>query len=103
LNFLEQLKTSVAVAIIGVAVPLVFALGLSFILYDPDLVQPDINRGVFFLFLGVIFGTSALPVLARILSEYRLMSVRLGIFTMGVTTVDDLVGHIGEYITLKLT
>ncbi len=89
------------VATIGVAVPLVFALGLSFILYDPDLVQSDINRGVFFLFLGVIFGTSALPVLARILSEYRLMSSRLGIFTMGVTTVDDLV-RIITYITATL-
>jgi Kef-type K+ transport system membrane component KefB len=45
----------------------------------------------FYLFLAVIIGISALPVLARILSEYRLLSTPLGVFTINCTTVDDII------------
>ncbi len=45
-----------------------------------------IDVWVFWLFLAVVIGVSALPVLARIIAEYKLFSSPLGVFTMNATT-----------------
>lgn len=50
-----------------------------------------VSRGAFFLFLGIVLAISALPVLARIMSEYNFLNTPLGVFTMTATTVDDMI------------
>ncbi len=43
------------------------------------------DKFTFYLFLVVVISISALPVLARILSEYKLLSTPLGSFTINCT------------------
>lgn len=70
--------------------PFVCAVPLIFLLYTPDLVDQNVSIGVFYLFLSVVMGISALPVLARILSEYHFLGSPIGVFTMSATAFDDL-------------
>jgi Kef-type K+ transport system membrane component KefB len=86
------LRQSALVSIFGIGVPALCAIVLTFIFHKEEFVDVEkINRMVFFLFMTVVMGISALPVLARILSEYRLMETKIGIFSLSVTTLDDLI------------
>lgn len=93
-HLIEQLRQSALVSMFGIGVPALCALILTFIFHNEEFVDVEkINRMVFFLFMTVVMGISALPVLARILSEYRLMETKIGIFSLSVTTLDDLVRY----------
>lgn len=73
----------------GTIVPFGFAAFLAVPLNTPDYTSTGYVD--LFLFLGVAIGMSALPVLARILSEYNLLHTRIGVLTMAMTAMDDVV------------
>ncbi len=87
-------RTSVIISHSSIIVP--FALGglLATFLY-PRLSQPDpdapgyVRFSSFALFMGVAMSITAFPVLARILSERRLMRTRIGAITIACAAVDD--------------
>jgi Kef-type K+ transport system membrane component KefB len=79
---------SVAISHTSIIVP--FALGAvaAHWLY-PRLSEPSVPFLSFVLFMGVAMSITAFPVLARILSERRLMQSRVGAITIACAAVDD--------------
>ena len=56
---------------------------------EPQFSYPTVSFGTLGLFLTCALGISALPVLARILSERRMLQSRLGGLSMTIAAVDD--------------
>lgn len=84
-------STAAGVSAGGLLVPLAFGIGLGFVL-PGSLVAHDTERTVFALFLGVAMCVSAIPVIAKILLEMRLMHRNIGQLIMNAAAVDDIAG-----------
>lgn len=84
------LLTSVTGVVLPFATGVLLALGLS-----DDHMGPIATRGTFVLFLGVAMSISAIPVIARILLDLRLMNTAVGQVIMASAVVDDLIGWLG--------
>ncbi len=79
---------SVAISHTSIIVP--FALGSAAALWlYPRLSEPSVPFSSFVLFMGVAMSITAFPVLARILTERRLMQSKVGAITITCAAVDD--------------
>lgn len=80
----------VAVVTSHVSIILPFCLGslLAFYLY-PHLTRPDVPLFHFVLFMGTAMSITAFPVLARILTERRLLDTEVGTVAIACAAVDD--------------
>lgn len=93
----EQLKKNTRVIAIcgflGILVP--FALGWLFVIYFPAIIGagPDNTKFLAF-FLGTALSISALPVIAKILIDLKIMQTRFGTLVMSAAAIDDLAGWI---------
>jgi len=80
--------TSVVISHTSIIVP--FALGAVLALHlHPLLSDPGVPLSSFTLFLGAAMSITAFPVLARILTERRLLRTRVGALTITCAAVDD--------------
>ena len=83
-------KPHVALAISHASILLPFLLGaLAAIFIYPILSSHDIPFTVFALFMGVSMSITAFPVLARILTDRRVHTSRMGITALSCAAVDD--------------
>lgn len=87
--FTKAARRSFATAVIGVIVPMI--VGIPFAIVTDDPVYHSTNIGIYIVFVGLLAGVSALPVLARIVSEFDFLATPLGVFTMSATAFDDLI------------
>ncbi len=71
--------------------PLALGAGLALYLY-PGFAGPNVSFPPFALFLGAAMSITALPVLARILSEQELLHSRVGTLAIACAAVDDVTG-----------
>jgi K+:H+ antiporter len=79
---------SVVISHTSILVPFGLGAGAALWLY-PRLSEPSVPFSSFVLFMGVAMSITAFPVLARILTERRLMSSRVGAMTITCAAVDD--------------
>lgn len=79
---------SVVISHASIIVPFVLGAVLANFL-DPALAVPGVASSSFTLFLGAAMSVTAFPVLARILSERRLLRTRVGAITVTCAAVDD--------------
>lgn len=87
-----QGRSTILISLLGIAVPL--GLGFGAVVGLPALwgVQAQ-NRPLFFgLFIGAALSISALPVIARILVDLKLLDQPFGAVVMVAATINDLVG-----------
>ena len=78
--------TSIAISHTSIIIPFAFGLGLGFAM-TPEFSS---SEGLAFpLFMGAAMSITAFPVLARILTERRLLRTRLGAVTIACAAVDD--------------
>src|SRR5712691_1857692 len=73
--------TAARISIAGLVVPLGLGIGLGTLL-PASLVPDGVNRGVFALFLGVAMCVTAVPVIAKTLSDLRLLHRDVGQLTL---------------------
>ena len=95
-------RLSMAVSAVGIIVPAGVSALLAIMFYNEEFVVHTTFVNLV-LFLTVTLGMSALPVLARILSERRMLTTRLGALAMTVAAVDDIIGWCLLAITIALT
>lgn len=81
-------RAAVVISAAGIVVPLVLGVGVAMLL-PADLSQPGVPRFTFALFTGVAMSVTAFPVLARILSERRLVRTPVGALALAAAAVDD--------------
>jgi len=79
---------SVAISHTSIVVPFLLGAVASLWLY-PRLSEPSVPFSSFVLFMGVAMSITAFPVLARILTERRLMQSKVGAITITCAAVDD--------------
>lgn len=80
-------------SVFGIVIP--FACGWAFVMAFPAIAgagDGERSRQVQALFMGTALSISALPVIAKILMDLRLIRDRFGTLVMSAATIDDLVG-----------
>jgi Kef-type K+ transport system membrane component KefB len=83
-------RTALRIGVAGLVLPL--ALGTAAGLYAPSSVTGTSGRATFALFIGVAMCVSALPVIAKMLSDMRLLHREVGQLTIAAGVVDDVIG-----------
>ena len=73
------------------SIPFTTAFALGWVLPDRLLVTPD-HRLIFALFLATALSISAIPVIARILTDLDLMRRNIGVVILGAGVTDDTTG-----------
>jgi len=82
-------KTAVVTSHASIVVPFCLGAGLALYLY-PRLSDDSVAFTSFALFMGAAMSVTAFPVLARILTERRLLGTRLGAVAIACAAVDDI-------------
>jgi Kef-type K+ transport system membrane component KefB len=80
--------SSVAISHTSIVLPFALGAGAAYFLYESHAPQ-GVGFTSFMLFLGAAMSVTAFPVLARILSERRLLTSRVGAITIACAAVDD--------------
>jgi Kef-type K+ transport system membrane component KefB/nucleotide-binding universal stress UspA family protein len=81
-------RASVVISHTSIIVPFVLGLGLAWYL-APSLSDESVPFASFALFMGAAMSITAFPVLARILTERRILRTRVGSVTIACAAVDD--------------
>ena len=84
----RRAHVAVATSHASILFPFVLGAGLALFLY-PRLSTSDVTFTSFALFMGVAMSITAFPVLARILTDYRLTRTGLGVMALSCAAVDD--------------
>jgi len=86
----QQLKSSLAVSVAGMAVPLLFGAALAWIFFDyTDLFPRKASLIEAMLFLGASMCITAFPVLARIIHHKKLSGTAIGTMALGAGAIND--------------
>ena len=78
-------------SVLGMVIPFTTGFALGWMLPDRLLVTPD-HRLIFALFLATALSISAIPVIARILTDLDLMRRNIGVVILGAGVTDDTTG-----------
>jgi Kef-type K+ transport system membrane component KefB len=84
--------TAATVSLGGLLIPLAAGIALGYVLPVPMVPGGPGDRGVFALFLGVAMCVSAIPVIAKTLSDMRLLHRNIGQLTIAAAFIDDALG-----------
>ncbi|KAI9209583.1 Sodium/hydrogen exchanger family-domain-containing protein [Polychytrium aggregatum] len=83
---------SVVISLSGILLPFICGVGVSKLLYDADQSAGlDVPFASFMAFLGVAMSITAFPVLARIITDRKLISTSVAQMTLSAAAIDDLV------------
>jgi Kef-type K+ transport system membrane component KefB len=89
----RQRGPALRIGVVGVIVPLLLGFGLSLMLPDRYLGDPE-QRVVFALFLGTTMAISALVIIARVLHDLDLVKSDLGLLTLCGYAVNDILAWV---------
>ncbi len=83
-----------AVAAGSMVLPLVLGVGAAMLVYPHHATAggKPVPQAAFVLFLGVAMAITALPVLARILTERGMQRTRVGVLALACAAIDDVLG-----------
>ncbi len=82
-----RVGTTLAISNTGLALPMMLGMAISLPLYG--VLAPDTRFLAFAVFVGVSMSVTAFPVLARIISERRMLKRPLGTLALSAAAVDD--------------
>lgn len=100
---LRNSRAAFTVSILGMILP--FGLGAAIAVgiyntFTAGASQPSF--GIFLLFMGVSFSITAFPVLARILTELKLLQTAVGVITLSAGVGNDVTGWVLLALTVAL-
>jgi Kef-type K+ transport system membrane component KefB len=87
----DQGHTAVLTSHVSIVLPFALGAALALVLY-PLIAPADVGFTGFALFMGASMSITAFPVLARILTERRMLGTRLGSLAISCAAVDDVTG-----------
>lgn len=93
--------TAVTISLPGLVIPLGLGVGAGLLLPAAFLI-PGTNRATFALFVGVAMCVSAIPVIAKTLTDLKLLHRNIGQLILITGTVDDLLGWLGLSIVTAM-
>ena len=84
----QRTRASIAISHASIVVPFLLGAGLALWLY-PRFGGGSISFTAFALFIGVAMSVTAFPVLARILTDTKMQTSRMGVLALACAAVDD--------------
>lgn len=87
-KIMKDFKKSAAISTAGIVLPFVLGIGVASVIYA-NYIDPSVSFSSFAVFTGVVMSVTAFPVLARILTERKLMSTNVGQATVAAAAFDD--------------
>ncbi|MBV9689287.1 MAG: cation:proton antiporter [Ktedonobacteraceae bacterium] len=84
----RQSRKAIAISASGILLPLVLGGMLADLLF-PTLKGPEATLVSFILMVGTAMSITAFPVLARLLTERKLLGTRIGVLALTCAAVDD--------------
>ncbi|KAB1947324.1 cation:proton antiporter [Micromonospora sp. ALFpr18c] len=85
-------RAATAVSACGLLIPLALGIGLGLLIPASVSATPAAQRWTFALLIGVAICVSAVPVIAKTLSDMRLLHRDIGQLTLAVSVIDDVAG-----------
>ncbi len=86
---LRQSKAAILTSLSGILLPLILGATLAFFLF-PGLAGAKATQISFLLMVGTAMAVTAFPVLARFLTERKLLGTRVGMLALTCAAVDDI-------------
>ncbi|MBW4597883.1 MAG: cation:proton antiporter [Brasilonema angustatum HA4187-MV1] len=86
-------KTALVISLGGIVIPFATGLGLGWFLPESFLVNPS-HRLIFSLFIATAMSISAVPVIAKVLMDLKLIRRDIGQVTLAAGMTDDTIGWI---------
>lgn len=86
----EHRRSTLSVAAAGLVLP--FALGLAFGYFTAPVLSPSADPLVSALFIATAFSITALPILGRIMIEFNMTRVPIGVIAISAAAINDVVG-----------
>src|SRR5437764_11467152 len=85
---LRQSRKAIVASLSGIVLPLILGASLAFMLY-PAFGPPKATQLSFMLLVGTAMAITAFPVLARLLTEKKMLGTRIGTLALTCAAVDD--------------
>ncbi|KAJ1035953.1 hypothetical protein NDA13_000608 [Ustilago tritici] len=95
-------KESSAISLAGMILPFGMGAAVSVGIYNAFIDSEKVSFGHFTLFTGVAMAITAFPVLARILTETKLLYTKVGVIVLAAGVGNDVVGWILLALTVAL-
>lgn len=95
-------KESTAISLAGMVLPFGMGAAVSVGIYNSFIDSNNVSFGHFVLFTGVAMAITAFPVLARILTETKLLYTKVGVIVLAAGVGNDVVGWILLALTVAL-
>ncbi|SPO32746.1 related to KHA1 - Putative K+/H+ antiporter [Ustilago trichophora] len=95
-------KESTVISLAGMVVPFGMGAAVSVGIYNSFINSDNVSFGHFILFTGVAMAITAFPVLARILTETKLLYTKVGVIVLAAGVGNDVVGWILLALTVAL-
>ena len=87
---LRQSRKAIVASLSGIVLPLILGASLAFMLY-PAFAGPKATQLSFMLLVGTAMAITAFPVLARLLTEKKMLGTRIGTLALTCAAVDDII------------
>jgi len=90
--FVRNWKSALPISIVSVLVPFSLGCAVSVVIYELEIESGEntrADRGSFALFIGTTLAFTAFPLLARILTSFRLLSTPFGEHVLAIAACDD--------------
>ncbi|CAN6361886.1 unnamed protein product [Urochloa humidicola] len=95
-------RKALAISLSGIALPFALGIGTSFA-FRATIIKHDSPKAPFLVFMGVALSITAFPVLARILTELKLLTTDLGRMALSAAAVDDVMAWILLALAIALS
>ena len=90
---MQKGKGAAAISVGGIALPFVTGVALGYMLPTEFIARPE-QRTVFALFIGTAMSISAIPVIAKVMMEMKVIRRDIGQVTLAAGMIDDTIGWI---------
>ncbi|KAJ3696990.1 hypothetical protein LUZ61_000695 [Rhynchospora tenuis] len=94
-------RKAIIIAIAGIALP--FALGASTSLVVHATICKGARLSAFFVFMGASFSITAIPIVARILAEFKLLETEVGRMALSAAAINDITAWILLALAIALS
>lgn len=95
-------KAALSVGLGSLLLPFAGGIAVAYGLNKEFNDSQNINLAVFFIFIGTAFSITAFPVLARILTELKLLQENVGIVVLSAGVGNDIIGWVLLALTIAL-
>ena len=100
---LRNARVALSVSIAGMLLPFGLGCAMAVGIYNTFAGGPSApSFGIFILFIGVSFSITAFPVLARILTELKLLQTSIGVVALSAGVGNDVTGWVLLALTVAL-